>query len=191
MHWIVDAVDRLRNECSNALQNVEIFVCLFVSQLILFLSFLYKKLIFRPVSIFSFYPFYLSKQNFYVRLFFCLFVSLSLQNVDFSVCLYICLFVCLSVYFSVSLFPFLLPFSAKRWLFCPSLYDSVCLSLCSPFSYLSLQNVDFSVLDVDLISEFAEFVGQPVLVLGGGQRCLGLLLNHLFFSSSLQRSSST
>ncbi len=46
-------------------------------------------------------------------------------------------------------------------------------------SYLSLEYIDLPVLDVDLIPQLGELVGQPVLVLGRAQGGLGLLLNHL------------
>ena len=45
--------------------------------------------------------------------------------------------------------------------------------------YLPLQDVDFPVLDVYLVSEVTQLVGDPVLVLGGVQGCLGLLLYQL------------
>ena len=46
-------------------------------------------------------------------------------------------------------------------------------------SHLSLEDVDFSVLDVDLIAEVPELIGYSVLVLRGRQRRVRLLLNHL------------
>ena len=45
--------------------------------------------------------------------------------------------------------------------------------------HLSLEDVDFSVLDVDLIAEVPELIGYSVLVLRGRQRRVRLLLNHL------------
>ena len=50
---------------------------------------------------------------------------------------------------------------------------------CGNTAYLSLEYVDLPVLDVDLIPQLGELVGQAVLVLGRAQRGLGLLLDHL------------
>ena len=46
-------------------------------------------------------------------------------------------------------------------------------------AYLALKNVNLPVFDVDLVSHLVELVGDAVLVLGGRERGLRLLLDHL------------
>ena len=52
-------------------------------------------------------------------------------------------------------------------------------SLLSQWHYLPLQDVDFPVLYVYLVSEVTQLVGYPVLVLSGVQSCLSLLFYQL------------
>jgi hypothetical protein len=47
------------------------------------------------------------------------------------------------------------------------------------FFYLALEDIDFAILDLDMITKLVELISKPVLLLSSLQRNLGLLLDNL------------